>query len=328
MTADENQSGGVLVQLDDTALHNAKLWYNNFKKYVTEVLKKDTDYGIVAGVWKPTLLKPWAEKLRLVFGLQVKMEKTTETLDIDRDYYDVNYLCSILDRDGRVIGQCEGGTTTQEDKYLYRYQLRDADKNPSKEEAEELKAKKQGRRKKIQDKRRREDKEIADNKIGNKNTLQKMAQKRAYVGAVLIATWGSEFFTQDVEDMANFNVIDAEVVPATTSPASTPASAPAQTATPTWLATEKQIGFLESSIKKCGFKNVERIIQKLIDKNAPWKKKDTITSVEASAIIKRAMTKTTILEDTGTIPAEETTTPAPAVAPTSPAYDDNDDLPF
>lgn len=33
------------------------------------------------------------------------------------------------------------------------------------------------------------------------NTLQKMAQKRAYVGAIIIATGASDFFTQDVEDM-------------------------------------------------------------------------------------------------------------------------------
>jgi hypothetical protein len=32
------------------------------------------------------------------------------------------------------------------------------------------------------------------------NTLQKMAQKRAYVGAIIVATGASDFFTQDVED--------------------------------------------------------------------------------------------------------------------------------
>lgn len=37
--------------------------------------------------------------------------------------------------------------------------------------------------------------------IGFKNTIMKMAQKRAFVGAILIATGASEFFTQDVEDM-------------------------------------------------------------------------------------------------------------------------------
>jgi hypothetical protein len=37
--------------------------------------------------------------------------------------------------------------------------------------------------------------------VGLKNTMMKMAQKRAFVGAILIATGASEFYTQDVEDM-------------------------------------------------------------------------------------------------------------------------------
>ena len=37
--------------------------------------------------------------------------------------------------------------------------------------------------------------------VGLKNTIMKMAQKRAFVGAILLATGASEFFTQDVEDM-------------------------------------------------------------------------------------------------------------------------------
>lgn len=37
--------------------------------------------------------------------------------------------------------------------------------------------------------------------IGVDNTLMKMAQKRAFVGATLLATGASEFFTQDTEDM-------------------------------------------------------------------------------------------------------------------------------
>lgn len=37
--------------------------------------------------------------------------------------------------------------------------------------------------------------------VGMKNTIMKMAQKRAFVGAILLATGASEFFTQDIEDM-------------------------------------------------------------------------------------------------------------------------------
>jgi hypothetical protein len=50
-----------------------------------------------------------------------------------------------------------------------------------------------------------------DNPMSFKNTLQKMAQKRAFVGAILIATGASEFFTQDLEDL---DFQSAEVVPA------------------------------------------------------------------------------------------------------------------
>jgi len=46
--------------------------------------------------------------------------------------------------------------------------------------------------------------------LGLKNTISKMAQKRAFVGAVLIATGASEFFTQDIEDMEINGVIHSD----------------------------------------------------------------------------------------------------------------------
>lgn len=57
--------------------------------------------------------------------------------------------------------------------------------------------------------------------IGLKNTIMKMAQKRAFVGGILLATGASEFFTQDIEDMVpeppivydeQVNYSDAEIV--------------------------------------------------------------------------------------------------------------------
>lgn len=39
------------------------------------------------------------------------------------------------------------------------------------------------------------------NIVSLKNTIMKMAQKRAFVGAILLATGASEFYTQDIEDM-------------------------------------------------------------------------------------------------------------------------------
>lgn len=48
--------------------------------------------------------------------------------------------------------------------------------------------------------------------IGNKNTIMKMAQKRAFVGAILLATGASEFFTQDIEDMEINGQIHSESI--------------------------------------------------------------------------------------------------------------------
>jgi hypothetical protein len=48
--------------------------------------------------------------------------------------------------------------------------------------------------------------------LGLKNTIMKMSQKRAFVGAMLIATGASEFYTQDVEDMELFGIEEKTTV--------------------------------------------------------------------------------------------------------------------
>jgi hypothetical protein len=59
-----------------------------------------------------------------------------------------------------------------------------------------------------------------DDIAGQVNTLQKMAQKRALIGTTLLAVNASEFFTQDIEDMAGGeaahadDVIEGEYAPA------------------------------------------------------------------------------------------------------------------
>jgi hypothetical protein len=49
--------------------------------------------------------------------------------------------------------------------------------------------------------------------MGLKNTVMKMAQKRAFVGAMLLATGASEFFTQDIEDMEINGQVHSDVAP-------------------------------------------------------------------------------------------------------------------
>lgn len=67
------------------------------------------------------------------------------------------------------------------------------------------------------------------------NTIDKMAQKRALVAAVLVATNASEFFTQDMEDFAleGGPVIEGRAEPVTPPPAQRSQATPPAPRTPT-----------------------------------------------------------------------------------------------
>ena len=186
--------------------------YNDFAEFSKSILKEKLDYGVIPWVSKPSLFKPGAEKLRVAYGLGVEITRTGEILNLEADFYDVNYLATIKDRNGNIIAQCEGSANTHEDKY--RYAWVPADKPATKEEEDKLKALKQGKRSKPNGSWQWMQKAEASNRISLKNTIQKMAQKRAFVWAILMATGASEFFTQDVEDMgiATSEVIEVKEV--------------------------------------------------------------------------------------------------------------------
>lgn len=233
-----------------------KNWYNDFVKLSKEILKENLDYGIIPGVEKPSLLKPGAEKLRFVYGLQTetKMTDHIEVLDpTDRRYplLDFNYKCTVKSPNGLVLAECEGNCNSYESKFRFIWVKED--QIPSHMDKKTLKTRSSvssefefaiqkaettgqyGKPadywKKYQDaisngtakrinKKTRNGKEMVAYEIGDvsyripnedvlglKNTIMKMAQKRAFVGAVLMATGASEFFTQDVEDLEEFNVV-------------------------------------------------------------------------------------------------------------------------
>lgn len=189
------------------SIQDMKDRYTKFTEFSKSILKDKLDYGIIPWVNKPSLLKPGAEKLRVFYGLWVKMERTWELLDLEKDFYDVSYMATVTNKEWLVMAQCEWSANTNEDKYKYSWIA--TTKKPSKEEAEKMKAQKIGRWSKNWNDRVWMEKTNATNRLSLKNTIQKMAQKRAFVWAILMATGASEFYTQDVEDM---NIGGAEVV--------------------------------------------------------------------------------------------------------------------
>lgn len=222
--------------------------YKDFAHYVGQILKDGTDYGVIPGTQKPTLLKPGAEKLCSFFGLRPQFVevKSVEQWDVTSDplfYY--WYKCR-LEKNGYVVGEGEGSCNSHEIKYRWRW-VPEAEIPPSMDKARLQtrsgnvsefafaidKAETSGKygkpaeywekwRKAVADKTARKierktstGKKMEAYEMGEPvyripnpdsadqiNTIQKMAQKRALIAAVLIAVGASEFFTQDLEDFA------------------------------------------------------------------------------------------------------------------------------
>lgn len=193
---------------------------NDIVEFVRRIMVKDLDFGVIPGTsTKPVLLKPGAEKLCQFFGLEPEFTALMEIADwvgtehAGEPFYYIRYRCR-LTRNGTVMGVGEGSCNSWESKYRYRNANRVCPKCGKEaiiKGREEYGggwlcfAKKGGCGAKFGD----TDKTIVDQPTGRLlnpdvadvvNTIQKMAQKRALVAATLLATSGSEFFTQDLED--------------------------------------------------------------------------------------------------------------------------------
>jgi len=181
------------------------------------MLVDKSDYGTIPGCGdKPTLLKPGAEKLLAHFQLSVG------NIDIEKDELDgghVEYrvILAIIDRGQReVVGMGVGSCSTMESKYRYRKGERTC---PHCGAASIIKGKaeygggwlcygkKGGCGAKFQD----GDLAIEGQQTGRvenpdpadqRNTVLKMAKKRALIDAALTTTAASHIFTQDIEDYA------------------------------------------------------------------------------------------------------------------------------
>lgn len=188
--------------------------YNQLVGFVKQMLHEKIDFGVIPGTAKPTLLQPGAEKLCMFFGLRAEFLTLTELLDWDRGIFYFQYKCRLW-RGDFLVGEGIGSCNSREKKYRYRNSERVC---PACGKATIIKgkvefgggwlcyAKKGGCGAKFHERAP----EIIDQEVGQIenpepfeviNTLQKMGQKRAFMGATIRSVNASEFFTQDIEDM-------------------------------------------------------------------------------------------------------------------------------
>lgn len=167
---------------------------NTMQTMVQRALKKDHDFGIIPGTNKPTLLKPGAEKILLIFGLTSEYEFMDKTEDFNKGFFSYSVKC-ILTKNGNKITEGVGHCNTYEGRYRWRWiRENEISSNINKEDLMS-KTDRWGR---------------ATYRIANEdpytlvNTVLKMAKKRAQVDAVLTVGGLSEIFTQDLEDITEF----------------------------------------------------------------------------------------------------------------------------
>lgn len=154
------------------------------KEFVQSQLKEgiDNDYGIIPGTGnKKALFQPGGEKLQTLFGLGTRMSMISNIFDRIGNFSMYVYQCEVYHlKSGIIITQVEGSVNSQEKKYATRAKW---------------------------EKRGSQNVKVGDEPVpitDIDNTLRKMAQKRAFLGAIIRATNASDFFTSDFETAEDF----------------------------------------------------------------------------------------------------------------------------
>lgn len=175
---------GLPVRQSPTALAEQA---NEIREVMRAVLVEGTDYGTIPGVSRPSLFKSGAEWLLKWGGFGHKLEPVETERDADGRKYGVTYRCtvSLLHDPAAVVSTCDGYAGYDEDRFS--------------QTVEELEAKERAMATRYQ-RPARADKWAAPYRAPW-NSVLKMAEKRALVGATLQACAASGLFTQDMEDV-------------------------------------------------------------------------------------------------------------------------------
>lgn len=162
---------------------------------VQQTLQKGKDYGEIAAGTKPTLLKPGAEKIQMLFGIQNEYEIAEKVEDYDKPLFAYTIKCILL-KGGQKITEGVGSCNSREDKYRWRW---------VKEEEIPFGVDKLTIKNRVDNYGRTKYRIENEDVCSQANTILKMAKKRAYVDATLTIASLSEIFTQDLEDLTDFN---------------------------------------------------------------------------------------------------------------------------
>jgi hypothetical protein len=219
------------------------------------VMKKDAHFGVIPGTKKPTLYKAGSEQILAMFRIAV--DPIVEDLSTD-DECRIRVLCRMVDTTGRFLGAGVGEASSSEQKYKWRRIVSKGEwdhfqKNfPDRTRIRFFSSWQNGKRTEGQEEQIRT--EVAD----IRNTILKMAKKRAQIDATLTVTGCSDMFEQDLTDLpeelqeqfaedrvpAQEPIKKTTAKPAAPQQAAQPATAPMQGEVVSDPVTEKQLKML------------------------------------------------------------------------------------
>jgi len=219
----------------------------NHVKLVHDVMRaamtEGVHYGIIPGCDKPSLYQPGAELLATTFRIAVEpaivREETT-----DGEYGVLVRATARHAQSGIFLGEHLGYCSTREERHAWRRAM-------SKEEFDATSAE----RRRVRKRRGKaggyyEEHQIRQS-VGDKvHVILMIAQKRARVAVIRAATAASEIFTQDIEELPQFDV-NGEAS-AATAPAEAPKRVPAKgnaPAKPQPEPIDAQLGTLQEALR-------------------------------------------------------------------------------
>jgi hypothetical protein len=212
------------------SVENVMAQVRTIQELMKKAMKPGEHYGIIPGtsrkdkdgkeMAKPSLLKPGAEKIGMMFRLAPSYTGQDRPVEYPGGHLEYRLTCTLTNiRTGEVWGQGVGSCSTMETKYRFRNQKMDTGlpipedykANKGHYRAQGFVAAKDENDQWIWAKLERVE---HDNPADYYNTVLKMAKKRAQVDAVLTATAASDCFTQDLEDLDDNGLIHGGGEPA------------------------------------------------------------------------------------------------------------------
>jgi hypothetical protein len=171
----QERAAGVVAAYEAVTIDTLIERVNLLKALMKRCMVEGQHHGTIPGTKKPSLWKPGAELICVLFQLGTRYPKDAMRLERDNGHFLFTLTCELFHiPTGRVVGEGVGAGSTME----YRFRIQTEDRYT--DHGQPIKAK--------------------YTPFDFYNTVLKISRKRSMVDAVLTACGASEIWTQDTED--------------------------------------------------------------------------------------------------------------------------------